>query len=124
MRENYYVVGGEQMDLDKDILVKGNKIYSPETCIFVPHTINTYFENLTREPKYLRKSKKYRADIWLEGRNVILGYFDTEKEAKLIYIQHKKAAIISKADVLKNIIPKKLYDAMVNWKIEISDWNI
>ena len=34
--ENYYKIDGETMALDKDILSKDNKIYSPETCIFVP----------------------------------------------------------------------------------------
>ena len=41
--DNYYEVCDEKMCLDKDILVKGNKIYSPETCIFVPQTINLLF---------------------------------------------------------------------------------
>ena len=43
IENNYYEVSGEKMCLDKDILCKGNKIYSRETCIFVPSRINTLF---------------------------------------------------------------------------------
>ena len=43
IKNNYYEVAGERMHLDKDILCKGNKIYSKEKCIFVPHRINTLF---------------------------------------------------------------------------------
>ena len=43
IESNYYEISGETMCLDKDILCKGNKIYSRETCIFVPSKINTLF---------------------------------------------------------------------------------
>ena len=36
---------GKTLDLDKDILFKGNKVYSPETVALVPHAINTLFIN-------------------------------------------------------------------------------
>ena len=29
------------MHLDKDIKINGNKTYSPETCVFIPHEINS-----------------------------------------------------------------------------------
>ena len=38
--QNFYQVGTERMHLDKDILVKGNKFYSPDTCLIVPQRIN------------------------------------------------------------------------------------
>ena len=40
---NYYEIEGGKMCLDKDILYKHNKVYSPKTCIFVPQTINSLF---------------------------------------------------------------------------------
>ena len=59
-------IKGMALDLDKDILFKGNKVYSPETCCFVPHAINTLFLN----------GKKNRGDLPLgvhfdksKGRN-------------------------------------------------------
>ena len=123
VRENYYTVDNEQIDLDKDILIKGNRIYSPETCVFAPHSINTYFENLTREPVYAASINKYKMEICIEGKTINIGYYDTEEEAKKAYIRHKEAAILAKADLYKDRIPRKIYDAMVNWKIELSDWD-
>ena len=43
INNNYYEVPGEKMHLDKDILCKGNKTYSRDTCIFVPQIINKLF---------------------------------------------------------------------------------
>ena len=32
----------EEMQLDKDILFSGNKVYSEETCVFVPKVVNMF----------------------------------------------------------------------------------
>lgn len=39
--ENYYTYENQNMQLDKDILFKGNKKYNSQNCLFVPARINT-----------------------------------------------------------------------------------
>ncbi len=126
VEENYYMVGNEQMDLDKDILCKGNKVYSPETCIFVPHKINTLFINgKKKRGKYpigvCAHKNKYRAELKIDNVQIKLKSYDTPEEAFLEYKKHKEALIMITADKYKNKIPNKLYEAMLNWKIEIDD---
>ena len=68
--ENYYEIKNERMELDKDILNKGNKLYSPQTCIFVPQRINKLF---TKSDKvrgeypigvyYNKNENKFRAQL-------------------------------------------------------------
>lgn len=120
--ENFYIIPGEQIDLEKDILIHGNKMYSPEACCFAPHRINVYFENLTRESIYSETTGKYRMDIMIDGETTCIGFFDTEEAAKLAYIRHKEAAILTLANKYKGKIPDILYQAMVNYRITLDDW--
>lgn len=126
--ENYYEVYNETMSLDKDILFKGNRIYSPETCIFVPQKIN----NL------LVKSDKLRGDLPIGvcnyknnkfisycsdgyGNCVCLGIFETALEAFQSYKKYKETIIKSIADEYKNMIPCELYNSLQNYQVEIND---
>ncbi|MCD8215254.1 MAG: hypothetical protein LUC97_06420 [Clostridiales bacterium] len=128
VKDNYYTIGLEQMDLDKDILVKGNKVYSPSTCIFVPHSINMLFtngkavrNNCPVGVHYDKYKGKYRVCMAVDGRNVKLHSWGTPEEAFAEYKQHKEALIMVTADKYKGKIPTKLYNAMINWKVEITD---
>ena len=123
--ENYYEIPNEKMQLDKDILIKGNKIYSPQTCVFVPHRINTLFtkRNAKRGEcpigvTFSRKNNKYEPQV--QGRKW-LGYFDNPNDAFLIYKKEKELRIKEVADEYKNQIPQKLYDAMYAYEVEITD---
>ena len=130
--ENYYEIDGDKMCLDKDILHKGNKIYSPDTCIFVPNRINILFtkSNSTRGKypigvSYKKSINKFVAKInYLQDtKNKIahLGCFNTEIEAFNAYKKAKELYIKQIANEYKDKIPKKLYNAMYNYEVEITD---
>ena len=127
--KNYYEVLGERMHLDKDILVKHNKLYSPETCIFVPQPINSLFTKRKSkrgsEPigvSYRNDRNKYRAycDDG-SGEYVHLGHYNSFEEAFQVYKQYKENLIKKTADKYKDFIPEKLYKSLYKYEVEIND---
>lgn len=132
-KDNYYEVGNEKMCLDKDILFKGNKIYSPDTCIFVPETINKLFIKNDKNRgesvigATLCKNGKYQAQCNIinpetgKSKQEYLGLYDSQEKAFQVYKYHKERNIKQIADYYKIHIPQKLYDAMYNYEVEIDD---
>lgn len=127
--DNYYEIKGEIMSLDKDIIVKGNKIYSPETCMFVPQRINSLFvKNDKNRGKYPigvswhKYNKKYRSTLHkIDKKYNHLGYFDNIEDAFLCYKYYKEKYIKEVANEYKNKIPQKLHDAMCKWTVDRLD---
>lgn len=125
---NYYEISNQEMWLDKDILVKGNKMYSPKTCVIVPKDINLLF--VKRDAKrgdlpigvaYFKRDKKYMASICKFGKQHYLGLYNTSEEAFEVYKQAKEKYIKEVAEKYKNEIPQRLYEALHKWKVEITD---
>lgn len=129
--ENYYEINNENMELDKDILFKGNQIYSPETCCFVPSRINKLFTKndkgrnlligVNKDKNEKVKYKKYVAKISKAGKRENLGSYTTETEAFEVYKNAKESYIKEVANEYKLLIPNKLYNAMYRWEVKISD---
>ncbi|MGK4040900.1 hypothetical protein AB0Y20_01265 [Heyndrickxia oleronia] len=133
--ENYYEVYGEKMNLDKDILIKGNKVYSPETCVFVPANINSLFlkSNASRGDLpigvYLSKRQiKYGTNKIYgskcndgQGKAVHLGFYTNQDDAFYSYKRYKEKVIKRIANVYINKIPNNLYEALMNYEVEITD---
>lgn len=119
--ENIYEIENEKVHLDKDILVDGNNIYSPETCIFVPQRINKMFEtkksNLPRGVRQNKSKTKYCATIRVykdgESEQINLGTFDTIELAEKTYNNARSIIIKNTAEEYKDKIPKKLYDRLI-----------
>lgn len=125
--KNYYEIEGEQICLDKDILCKGNKIYSPDTCIFVPNRINCLFIKCDGSRGDLpigvayHRNKKYRVHCSVSGKLKYLGCYDTPEEAFQVYKKVKEKDIKKVAEEYKNVIPQKLYEAMLRYEVDIDD---
>ena len=124
---HYYEIEGQRMNLDKDILHKGNKIYSPETCIYVPQSINSLFTkcNKTRGEYPIGVSKdgnKYVTNLSKgTGKRIHLGYYSTPNEAFEAYKKAKEEYIKEVAEEYKSQIPHELYEAMINYEVNIDD---
>ena len=124
--KNEYSCCNEPLCVDKDILIHGNKIYSPNTCILVPQRINLLFikELAVRGdlPIGVSKHRKhYSASLsTFEGKRHI-GNFSDPTLAFAAYKEAKEKYIKEVADSYKNIIPQKVYEAVINYRIEITD---
>ena len=114
--------------LDKDILVKGNRVYSPDTCCFVPNEINVMFTNSYvkrgKYPKgvsYKASIRKYIAQYQNNGIVTHIGVYSILEEAFLAYKEVKEKYIKSKADKWKHLISPEVYRAMYKYQVEIND---
>lgn len=120
--------GDKGFVLDKDILLKRNKTYSPDTCVFVPHQINSllvkadamrgewpigvYFDS---------KKCKLAACVRINGSNKTLGYFKTAEDAFNAYKVAKEKYIKHMADKHRDSISVEAFNALYNYEVEITD---
>tara|TARA_R100000951_G_scaffold62227_1_gene52224 strand:+ start:6100 stop:6711 length:612 start_codon:yes stop_codon:yes gene_type:complete len=103
------------LQLDKDLLVQGNRVYSPETCLFVTSAINTLLldrkDDRGKYPQgvsFKRLNNKFVAQISINGTRKHLGLFPTLEEASEEYKTAKYALIkqlaLQQADPLKSAL--------------------
>ena len=132
IKNNYYEVLGERMHLDKDILCKGNKVYSRETCIFVPQRINSLFTKADNSrgnsPIGVTPRESGIYQVFCSNgyrKSVYLGSYSTEEEAFRVYKNYKEKVIKEVIDSYKGKIPEPFYsrlkEAMYNYEVEIDD---
>lgn len=116
-------------NLDKDILIKGNKIYSPNTCCLVPQNVNGLFikRNKSRGalPIGVTKNREGFCAQWSDnkgGKHRSKTVYSIE-EAFIIYKTEKEKIIkqVAQEEYEKGTITKKCYDAMINYQVEITD---
>lgn len=109
-------------DIDKDILIPGNKMYSKETCLFVPQEINNLFINSGPSASGLPRGVvrhsggRFRAQISESRKKVHIGIFSTPEESFLAYKKAKEAHVKAVAKKYKDRIDRTAFDALMGWE--------
>ncbi len=121
----------QTMVLDKDILKKGNRVYSAETCLILPGRINTAFKMCpNRNTAYPIGVSDYEGKYKAYFRGENLGAYDTPYKAFECYKNNREAYIRKLAanfwtslseGTKKREMPQRVYDNLMNYKVEITD---
>ena len=116
---NNYKKTNEKMELDKDLLIFGNKTYSPDACIFVPGWLNvlTVGANNIRGNHPVGVSKRKGKDDFEaycnhNGKRIHLGIHSTEESAHNAWLT-KKLEIAKEKKHLMDIIDERIYPNVV-----------
>lgn len=118
----------EGWQLDKDIISKGSKHYSLDTCCFVPKAINVLITNSKASRGkypigvfYSSRDKKYQSCLKIDNKNKFLGSFPTPTDAFMAYKKAKEDQIKVVAERYKDQIDQRAYQALLSFTIEITD---
>lgn len=106
----------DELDLDKDILSNYTKVYSPETCTFIPIGLNRslYSIDKTEGGWYDEYGKRWRTAITCEetGKQIYTTY-SSKKEAENGYAITKADRYLKLAETYKDKIKVHVYEALV-----------
>lgn len=125
---NYYTIKdlNEATQIDKDIKNKGNKVYSPESCIIVPRKINLFFSNCSGKnglPPGVKLDSESGKYFSRNDYDVIL--YDSPEEAFNIWKQSKEEKRIQLLNEYYNNrykkIPEFIAEAVSNYQFSIDD---
>lgn len=120
---------GKSWHLDKDLLVKGNKHYSEDNCVFIPQSINlllTKSDSIRGDnPLGVHRSRK-RSMFTARckdgnGVNRYLGNFSTPSEAFKCYKLHKESVMRRVAEEYETQIDYRAYKALLNYCVQMED---
>jgi hypothetical protein len=118
----------EDSQIDKDLLLKGNKEYGPEYCVMLPRKLNMLIVNRvggrgdyplgvhfdTDRNKYVGQLKEFNGKK-LSKR------FETINDAFMFYKVNKERIVKEAAEIYKDQIDPRAYQALLSWEISIDD---
>ena len=119
---------GKVWPLDKDILLKGNKLYSPDYCVFIPNEINNFVTNRKADRgeypigvHYSTKEKKYIASCSMNSKKYYIGGYHSIEESFMAYKQFKEQAAKQLATQYNNLVDIRVINALNSFTVDIND---
>lgn len=111
-------------NLDKDLLIYGNKLYAEDRCVFIPKNLNVFLSSTkaigtcVQGVCFKKENSKFAANIHHNGRYHHIGYFNTEQQAYLAYSSRKYEIVKEWRDKLAVLdVDNRVIDAMNNYYI-------
>lgn len=112
-------------ELDKDLLFPNNKIYSPDTCCFIPQELNKLLTDhrsargvYPQGVYYHKPTGKYLARMKYNGKSRHLGLFGCPQEAHRAYKKTKEAYVKEKALEWQDRIADNVFQALTSWTLD------
>ena len=112
--------------LDKDLLLKGNKLYSEDVCVYLPQALNKFLTDkqsvrgiYPRGVHFNKHVGKLCAKVSVMGESVHLGYFGNTEEAFAAYKSAKEREARNWANRLcvENIPhDARVIEALLKWE--------
>lgn len=120
--QNQIGFGVPGFQLDKDLLVDGNKVYGPDTCVFIPGELNSLIirnerirGTLPTGVSYEVTRNRYKSALSIAGKNLHIGWFKDAESAGLAYVARKTIEVLKLADTWKDSIDPRAHSALINW---------
>lgn len=129
--QNQHGFGQPKHSLDKDILIPGNKVYGPDTCVFVPQRINSLLTHnqsdrgvypvgvcLYQPTDGHNPLKPFKSAIAIDGKTKHLGYYDTPEAAHAAYKVAKEAEVRRQALNHVDSIDPRVFAALMSYEVK------
>lgn len=109
----------EERHLDKDILVRGNRVYSDEFCVFVPREVNVFVNDCVatrgefpQGVSWDKNCHRFVGYISVNGKQKHLGYFSSKEDA---HNSWKAAKIILAESLIRRYnLSSRISEAILN----------
>lgn len=116
--------GNVGWQLDKDILLRGNRRYDENLCVFIPSKINSVVNSCSVKRGFYpvgvhfdKQTGRYSSQCRIGGVKKNLGRFDTPEEAFATYVRAKKGELLAVAEEYKAMIDSRVYESLIKWEI-------